>query len=136
MWIGDTGATKHSTKHRQGGINSRPSTSRTRGIYGQAVTPDVEVDLPGTYCDKYREGQFTVKLRNIDVIPESHYNLISITRLMEEGHIVKVNKKDGIIVQKGGRVIKFNIRVKMPKGVLLGGPVLKSVKKICSKYYF
>ncbi len=22
MWIGDTGAMKHSTKHRQGGINS------------------------------------------------------------------------------------------------------------------
>ena len=34
MWIGDTGATKHSTKHTQGGINSRPSTSRTKGIYG------------------------------------------------------------------------------------------------------
>ena len=30
MWIGDTGATKHSTKHKQGGINSRPSTSKTR----------------------------------------------------------------------------------------------------------
>jgi hypothetical protein len=25
MWVGDTGATKHSTKHKQGGINSRPS---------------------------------------------------------------------------------------------------------------
>jgi hypothetical protein len=36
MLIGDTGATKHSTrKHRQGGINSQPLTSRTRGIYGQ-----------------------------------------------------------------------------------------------------
>jgi hypothetical protein len=47
MWIGDTGATKHSTKHKQGGINSRPSTSRTKGIYGQAVKPSMEVDLPG-----------------------------------------------------------------------------------------
>ena len=37
MWIGDMGATKHSTKHTQGGIKSRPSTSKTRGIYGQAV---------------------------------------------------------------------------------------------------
>jgi hypothetical protein len=46
-WIGDTGATKHSTKHRQGGINSQPLTSRTRAIYGQSVKPDVEVDLPG-----------------------------------------------------------------------------------------
>jgi hypothetical protein len=31
---------------------------------------------------------------------------------------VKANKKDGIAVQKGGRVIKFDIRVETPKGVL------------------
>jgi hypothetical protein len=75
--------------------------SRTRGIYGQAVKPNAEVDLPGVYCDKKREEQFAVKLRNVDVIPESHYNLVSITRLKEEGHSVKANKKDRITVQKG-----------------------------------
>jgi hypothetical protein len=37
---------------------------------------------------------------------------------MEEGHSVKANKKDGITVQKGEQVIKFDIRVEMPKGVL------------------
>jgi len=47
MWIGDTGATRHSTKYKQGGINSRPSTSRTRGISGQAIKPSMEVDVPG-----------------------------------------------------------------------------------------
>jgi hypothetical protein len=50
MWIGDTGATRHSTKYKQGGINSRPSTRRTRGISGQAIKPSMEVDLPGMYC--------------------------------------------------------------------------------------
>ncbi len=62
MWIGDTGATKYSTKHKQGGINSRPSTSRTRRIYGQAVKPSMEVDLPEMYCDKSSKDQFAVKL--------------------------------------------------------------------------
>jgi hypothetical protein len=76
-------------------------SSRTRGIYGQAVKPDAEVDLPGVYCDKNGEEQFAVKLWNVDVIPESDYNLISITRLMEEGHSMTANKKDGITVQKG-----------------------------------
>ena len=52
MWIGDTSATRHSTKYKQGGINSRPSTGRTRGISGQAIKPSMEVDLPGMYCDK------------------------------------------------------------------------------------
>jgi hypothetical protein len=63
MWIGDTGAAKHSTKHKQGGINSRPSTSRTRGTYGQAVYASMEADLPGIYCDKSSEDQFAVELQ-------------------------------------------------------------------------
>jgi hypothetical protein len=62
MWIGDTGATKHSMKHKQGGINSRLSTSRTRGIYGQAAKPSMEIDLPEMYCDKSSKDQFAVKL--------------------------------------------------------------------------
>ena len=100
MWIGDTGTKRHSTKYKQGGINSRPSTSRTRGISGQAIKPSMEVDLPGMYCDKNGDNQFAVKLRDVDVIPESHYNLISLTKLMEEGHKVTRNKKDGLSVKK------------------------------------
>jgi hypothetical protein len=118
MWISDTGATDHSIKHRQGGINSRPSTSRTRGIYGHAVKPSMEVDLPETYCDKSGMEQFAVKSQNVDVILKSHSNLISITKLMEEGHKVIADKKDGITVQKGGQIIKFDIRVETKKGVL------------------
>jgi hypothetical protein len=92
--------------------------SRTRGVYGQAVKPNAEVDIPGIYCDKNGDEQFAVKLQSINTIPESHYNLISITQLMEEGHSAKANKKDKITVQKGGQVIKFDIRVETPKGVL------------------
>jgi hypothetical protein len=79
IWIGDMGATKYSTKYKQGGINARPSASRTRGIYGQAVKPAMEVDIPGVYCNKTGEQLFAVKLCCVDVIPESHYNLISLT---------------------------------------------------------
>jgi len=62
MWIGDTGGTRHSMKYKQGGINSRPSTSRTRGISGQAIKPSMEVDLPWMYYDKSGDDQFAVKL--------------------------------------------------------------------------
>ena len=70
MWIGDTGATKHSTKHKQGGINSRPSTSRTKGIYGQAVKPSMEVDLPGMYCDKSGEDQMQLSCKTLTSFPK------------------------------------------------------------------
>jgi hypothetical protein len=113
--MGDTGATKHSTKHRQRGINSRPSTSRTRGIFGQAVKPNAEVDIPGIYCDKNWDEQFAVKLRSVDTIPESHYNLISITQLMEEGYSVKANKKDGISAQKMDKSLSLTLEWKRQK---------------------
>ena len=93
MWIGDTGATKHLPKYQQGGITSRPLTSRTRGVYCQAVKPTMEVDIPGTYCDKNGDEQFPFKLRNVDVIPESHYNLMSITKLTEENHKLSGNNR-------------------------------------------
>ena len=70
------------------------------------------------FCDKNGDVQFAVKPRDVDVIPESHNNLISLTKLIEEGHKVAGNKKDSLSVKKGGRVIKFDIRVKTPKGVL------------------
>ncbi len=79
IWIGDTGATKHSTKYKQGGINARPLSSRTRGIYGQAVKPAMDVDIPGVYCNKTGKELFAVKLLCIDVIPENHYSLMSLT---------------------------------------------------------
>ena len=112
------GVTRHSTKYKQGEIDSRPSTSRTRGISGQAIKPSMEFDLPGMYCDKNGDDQFAVKLRDVDVIPKSHYNLISLTKIMEEVHKVIGNKKDGLSVKKGRRSIKFDIRVGTPKGVL------------------
>ena len=117
IWIGNTGVTKHSTKYKLGGINSRPSTSRTRGISGKAVKPTIEDDIPGTYCDTNGDKQFAVKLCNIFVIPESHYNL-SITRLIEEGHKLSGNKKTGLTLEKNRRVNAFDIRVEMPTGVL------------------
>jgi hypothetical protein len=52
----------------------------------------MEVDLPEMYCNKSDKDQFAVKLQNVDVIPESHYNLISIMKLIEEGHKVTGNK--------------------------------------------
>ena len=78
----------------------------------------MEVNIPGMYCDKNGNEQFNVKLRNVDVIPVSHYNLMIITRLIEEGHKLSRNKNKGITLKKNGCIIAFDIRVKKPKGVL------------------
>jgi hypothetical protein len=75
----------------------------------------VEVDIPGVYCDKTGKELFAVKLRCVDVIPESHYNLMSLTRLMEEGHKMTANSRDVITLAKNGHVINFDMRFETPK---------------------
>ena len=64
----------------------------------------------------------------MDAIPESHYNLISRTKLIEEGHKVIGNKKDGMFVETGGWVIKFDIGVETLKGVLWRGEVAAGMR--------
>ena len=43
MWIGDIGATRHSTKYKQGGIDSRPSTSMTLQLSKKARKTSLSV---------------------------------------------------------------------------------------------
>ena len=53
----------------------------------------MEVAIPRTYFEKNGDKQFAVKLRNVDIIPESHYNLMSITKLTEENHKLSGNNR-------------------------------------------
>jgi hypothetical protein len=76
----------------------------------------MEVDLPGMYCDKNGDGQLAVKLLDVDVIPESHYNLISLTKLIEEGHKVIGNMKDGLSVKKEDRSLSLTSESKLLRG--------------------
>ena len=56
----------------------------------------------------------------MDVIPESHYNLISISKLIEEGHQVTVEKRMVSLSKKADKSssLTIDIRVKTRKGVL------------------
>ncbi len=48
---------------------------------------------------------------------------------------MKANKNDGIAVQKGGQVIKFDVRVEMPKGVLWCEYVLPEEQELIPESY-
>jgi len=53
------------------------------------------------------------KKPTVDIIPESHYNLISVTKLMEEGHKVSGNKKEETVNFKRSKF--FMAKSDMPK---------------------
>jgi hypothetical protein len=45
MWMADTGATSHLTKHKIGGMNHRGTTVKTRRFNGESINPELEMDI-------------------------------------------------------------------------------------------
>jgi hypothetical protein len=60
IWIADTGATSHVTKHKEGGQKHCQTIVRTCGFAGETIQPDCEMDIPVTYIDKNGTEEFNV----------------------------------------------------------------------------
>jgi hypothetical protein len=118
VWIGDTGATTHNTAYEVGTINHRQATAQDNiiGVTGMPAVAKTIVDIP---CEVMQDGKKKhVNLKDVTYVPNSRYNLFSLTKLMLDGWNMSGNKKDGIKMTKGEHVISFNKTVHTPKGVL------------------
>ncbi len=63
IWIVDTGATSHVTKHTtEGGTKHCQTSVLTRGFAGETIQPDCKIDIPVTYSDKNGTEKFDVIL--------------------------------------------------------------------------
>jgi hypothetical protein len=78
MWIADTGAKRHVTYSRIGGVNNCNMTVKMRGFVGESINPDLEMDIPVTYmCDNGKEIE--AKLKDVQVNEKFNFNLFSVT---------------------------------------------------------
>jgi hypothetical protein len=59
-----------------------------------------------------------VKLKDVAYVPDSRYNLFSLTKLMASGWSIGGDRMVGIKMSKGGNVLHFDKTVHTPKGVL------------------
>ncbi len=80
IWIADTGATSHVTKHTEGGTKRCQTSVRTHGFAGEIIQLDCEMDIPVTYSDKNGTEKFDVVLRDVQTNKKFHYNLFSVTK--------------------------------------------------------
>ncbi len=62
-----------------------------------------------------RQRQVCSKPVKLDVIPESHYNLISIMKLMEEGHKVRGIRRMISLSKKADESLSLTSESKPPK---------------------
>ncbi len=93
IWIADTGATSHVTKHEDGGKSHQESDARTRGAMGGTVDASYQMDIPAFYCNKNGKEVFAVQLNDVQVNKDFNFNLFSTTKMMLNGYELGGNEK-------------------------------------------
>lgn len=122
LWIGDTGATTHMSRHKQGMTNLRKAEegdSVTMGNGGIEVTNMIG-DIPGTICDKHGKQLESTALLSVSYVPTCQFNLFSIPKMMKQGWILGGDAKNGIFIKKGNHVVRFDIVVPTKNGLVFG----------------
>jgi hypothetical protein len=80
IWIADTGATSHISKHEGGGQKHHQTSVRTCGSTGETIKPDCEMDIPVIYCDKEGTEKFDVVLGDVQTNERFNFKLFSVTK--------------------------------------------------------
>jgi hypothetical protein len=84
VWIGDTGATSHVTKHKIGGINHCGTTVKTRGFVRESINTELEMDILVKYIGK--DGlEINAELKDMQVNENFNINLFSVTKMLKKG---------------------------------------------------
>jgi hypothetical protein len=101
VWIGDTGATTHNTAYIVDMVNHRTATAADHivGVTGPPAKAKTIVDIP---CQVVAGGAVQhFKLTDVAFVPNSRYNLFSLTKLMKNGWNMSGSAGTGIVMSKG-----------------------------------
>ena len=94
IWIGDTGATNHTTFSKEGAKNVKESSISTHGITGEIIKPDKEVDIE---CDRYDQSdnvsQTGLTFSGVSYMKGCNYNLCSLSKMLQSGWKMSGNAK-------------------------------------------
>lgn len=133
VWICDTGASNHSSNSKVGARNERQTYSSSLGHAGEAVEAKCVVDLPGQFVSK--DGALGVKavLTNVAINEKYNFNLLSLTRLLfREGWTIARGDSTGIIIEKDGSRIAFDIVMQTSRGAIFACRFIRSGAEIAA----
>ena len=124
VWIGDTGATCHSTPYDYGMTNCiafKPEDSITMGN-GVAVTTSKFGEVNGCLCDKLGRKLRSIKLKEVSHTPGAAYNLLIISKMINDGWELKSERMNDdstcIMLSRGTDKMIFDLMIKTPKGAI------------------
>ena len=102
VFIYDTGATCHTTFSDIGMSNLKESVESTTITYGNGSSAKAEkkCDLSGVVCNKNGQEIKRVAMKNVKLVPNSKYNLFSVTQRVVDGWKIGGDKKKGLYLEK------------------------------------
>lgn len=119
VWVGDTGATTHSTPFKAGMMNKRKANAEDNVTVGSGANVKAGMigDIPGTIHDQYGKEVTTATLKDVTYLEGGRFNLYSMTRKMKEGWNLGGNK-DSMWLERNGAKIVFDIAIPTKKGMI------------------
>lgn len=121
VWIGDTGASGHSTGYDIGGTNVRDGVSATTGMNGAPVVAAKEMDIPVEHCDKTGQKLKRMIFKDVSYLKGANFNLCSLTKMMIEGWTMVGDSEEGIYMRNDSDEVRFDIVIKTEKGAIMAG---------------
>ena len=85
IWIGDTGATMHSSFCGAHGLNKCATTLSSTGMSGGSIKPSLQMDLDCITINKDGNAVGPVRLENVPLLESSNYNLFILSKLLNSG---------------------------------------------------
>jgi hypothetical protein len=118
IWIGDTGASTHSTSHKRGMTNVRKADASDNIQVGNSDFNQAEYigDVPGTLHNQFGEAQHTAILKDVTYSKDNAFNLVSIPQLLMRGWKLQGETDSISVTSPNGQLIVFDIVIPTKKG--------------------
>ena len=131
-WVGDTGASSHSTNSLDGMFDLRPSDGHIKVGDGQFISIEKIEKNQGIVIQKNGRKE-NIILTNVFYIPDIYYNLFSSTRAMSDGYTMFGSSKKSILIKNDNVEIVFDCILKSGLGMTM---VVKIVPKKLEEFNF
>ena len=117
IFIGDTGASTHSTMYEEGIVGNQSDLDVAMMGNGEQVQAEKVGNISGTICDKNGTEIRNGVMQDVSYRPGMKCNVFSITKMQMNGWKLG-GDENAIWLTKGTEKLMFDIKIKTKKGVI------------------
>jgi hypothetical protein len=110
FWVVDSGASKHSTSHKDSRFDIEKESGSIILGNGDRVKMSEKGSIKGVLCDRFGKETRVATLKDVSYMPGNAFNLLSVSKLIDGGWEVSGNKS-GYVITKNGVELVFDIAV-------------------------